>query len=144
MSEHPPFHLAFPVTDLAATRRFYRDVLGCALGRESDRWIDFDFAGHQITAHLVDTMPRVPTNSVDRHDVPVSHFGLVLPWDAWEALADRLKDASAAFLIEPHVRFRGQPGEQATLFLLDPSGNGLEFKSFRHAEGMFDRTGSHR
>lgn len=133
----PPFHLAFPVKDLESTRQFYRDVLGCRVGRESDRWIDFDFRGHQISAHLVDDFPNVATNDVDGRQVPATHFGLVLDWDRWESLAQSLRDRDVDFLIEPHVRFRGEVGEQATLFITDPSGNGLEFKAFRDPEDVF-------
>lgn len=137
---HPPFHLAFPVTDIEATRRFYLDVLGCGLGREAERWIDFDFFGHQISAHLVDRAePTAPTNPVDGDDIPVRHFGAVLPWEAWHALRDRLRGAGVAFLVEPHIRFRGEPGEQATMFIEDPSGNALEFKSFKDPGRLFAR-----
>ena len=134
----PRFHLAFPVTDLAATRSFYTELLGARVGRESDRWIDFDFGDHQITAHLVDE-PEVDaaTNPVDGHAVPVRHFGLILDVDAWEALVARLKRAAVSFLIEPHVRFAGEPGEQRTLFLLDPAGNGIEFKAFADDAQVF-------
>jgi hypothetical protein len=137
----PPFHLAFPVTDLEATRAFYGTLLGCPVGRESERWIDFDFFGHQITAHQVDGPGRggAPTNPVDGKDVPIPHFGAVLDWDAWHALADRLKRASVAFIIEPHIRFPGQAGEQATMFFRDPSGNHLEFKAFQDPGRMFQR-----
>ena len=135
-----PFHLAFPVTDLPATRRFFTELLGCRIGRESDRWIDFDFHGHQITAHLIDAPETaVATNHVDGKDVPVRHFGAILEWETWHALAKRLQAADVEFLIEPHTRFPGQPGEQATLFLTDPSGNGLEFKSFRDPAQVFAR-----
>src|SRR5690606_28546311 len=126
----PRFHLAFPVRDLESTRRFYEGLLGARVGRSAERWIDFDLWGHQISAHVA-PMDAVPTDLVDGDDVPVRHFGLILPWDEWEALADRLRAQGVAFLIEPHVRFRGQPGEQATLFVQDPSGNALEFKAFR-------------
>lgn len=127
----PRFHLAVPVTDLARTRTFYTELLGCGVGRESDRWIDFDFAGHQVTAHLVDAPEEgAATNDVDGHDVPVRHFGVILDVTAWDTLAERLRAAEVDFLIEPHVRFAGEAGEQRTLFLLDPSGNGLEFKAF--------------
>ncbi|AKT37953.1 VOC family protein [Chondromyces crocatus] len=137
----PPFHLAFPVTALETTRHFYRDVLGCALGRESDRWIDFDFFGHQITAHLVEQADAsVATNPVDGDDIPVRHFGAVLPWDDWHALRDRLREAGVRFLVEPHVRFPGEVGEQATMFIKDPSGNALEFKSFKDLASLFART----
>lgn len=133
-----PFHYAFPVTDLVAAREFYAGLLGCAIGREDVRWIDFNFFGHQITAHLVDdAMPDEPRNEVDGDRVPVRHFGVVLEWAAWEAFAAWLRGAGAEFLIEPHVRFRGEVGEQATLFLRDPSGNVLEFKSFLDPSRIF-------
>ncbi len=118
-----PFHLAFPVHDLAAARAFYRDVLGCGEGRSSDQWIDFDLYGHQIVAHLAPAAKPVATsNPVDGHDVPVPHFGVVLTMEQWEGLAARLQAAGIRFGIEPHIRFKGQPGEQATMFFLDPSG----------------------
>lgn len=136
----PPFHLAFPVTDIEAARAFYAGLLGCGVGREDTRWIDFDFFGHQISAHLVDEPPPSgPTNEVDGKAVPVRHFGAVLEWDAWHALADRLRGAGVDFLIEPHIRFPGQTGEQATLFIQDPSGNGLEFKAFKDPRRLFAR-----
>lgn len=126
-----PFHLAFPVHDLAAARTFYGDVLGCREGRSCDQWIDFDLYGHQIVAHLsVDARPAEATNPVDGHDVPVPHFGVVLTMADWEALAARVAAAGVVFGIAPHIRFRGQPGEQATMFFRDPSGNALEFKAF--------------
>jgi len=133
-----PFHLAFPVHDLAAARAFYRDVLGCGEGRSSDHWIDFDLYGHQIVAHLDPAAKPVATsNPVDGHDVPVPHFGVVLTMDQWEGLAVRLRAAGIRFGIEPHIRFKGQPGEQATLFFLDPSGNALEFKAFADDAMLF-------
>ncbi|UZK68235.1 VOC family protein [Sphingomonas sp. S1-29] len=133
-----PFHLAFPVHDLAAARAFYRDVLGCAEGRSSDHWIDFDFAGHQIVAHLSpDARAAEVTNAVDGHAVPVPHFGIVLTMDDWQALADRVAAAGIAFGIAPHIRFQGQPGEQATMFFRDPSGNALEFKAFADDAMLF-------
>lgn len=126
-----PFHLAFPVHDLAAARRFYGEVLGCQEGRSSDSWIDFDFYGHQIVAHLDPAAkPVAVENAVDGHHVPVPHFGVVLLMHDWQALADRVRDAGIVFGIAPHVRFQGQVGEQATMFFLDPSGNALEFKAF--------------
>lgn len=134
----PPFHLAFPVTDLPATREFYGELLGCRIGRTDERWIDFDFFGHQITAHLVgQKMPDAPTNQVDGKQVPVQHFGAILDMERWQELADRLQKAGREFIIEPYVRFRGEPGEQATMFLLDPSGNALEFKAFADQERIF-------
>ena len=135
-----PFHLAFPVNDLAAARKFYGGLLGCAEGRSSDQWIDFDFYGHQVVAHLApDELGKSATNPVDGHAVPVRHFGAVLEWQAWHDLADRLKAAGVSFLIEPGIRFVGQVGEQATMFFLDPSGNAIEFKSFRDPSQMFAR-----
>lgn len=136
----PTFHLAFPVLDIEATRRFYVEVLGCRVGRFAERWIDFDFAGHQLSAHRVEVGEgEVSTNLVDGDNVPVRHFGLILEWDAWHALRDRLRASGQTFLIEPHVRFRGEVGEQSTMFLLDPSGNALEFKSFRDPSRVFAR-----
>lgn len=136
----PPFHLAFLVTDLAATRAFYTELLGCRVGRESERWIDLDFFGHQITAHQVDAHPATQgINMVDGKGVPIPHFGAVLDWDTWHAVAERLRGAGVAFLIEPHIRFPGQAGEQATMFLSDPSGNHIELKSFQDPERIFQR-----
>ena len=134
-----PFHLAFPVDDLAAARSFYRDVLGCGEGRSSDQWIDFDLFGHQIVAHLDPAASRADAhhNPVDGHDVPVPHFGVVLGWADWEALAERLRSRETTFVIEPYVRFKGQVGEQATMFLLDPCGNALEFKAFKDIGQLF-------
>ena len=133
-----PFHLAFPVHDLAAARGFYRYVLGCGEGRSSDQWIDFDLYGHQIVAHLDPAAkPVVTSNPVDGHDVPVPHFGVVLTMEQWEGLAARLRAAGIRFGIEPHIRFKGQPGEQATMFFLDPSGNALEFKAFADDAMLF-------
>ena len=134
----PPFHLAFPVDDLAAARRFYGELLGCPEGRSSDRWIDFDLHGHQIVAHLAPgAAPRGASNAVDGEDVPVPHFGLVLPMDEWKTLAERLRDGGVDFVIEPTIRFEGQPGEQATMFLLDPAGNALEFKAMADPAKLF-------
>lgn len=134
----PRFHLAFPVDDLARARAFYGGVLGCAEGRSSEGWVDFDFHGHQIVAHLApDEVGRAATNAVDGDNVPVRHFGLILAWDQWEALATKLKQAGTEFIIEPHIRFKDQPGEQATMFFLDPAGNALEFKAFRDEADIF-------
>lgn len=143
MSGLRPFHLAFPVHDLAAARAFYRDVLGCDEGRSSDPstgsgWIDFNLYGHQIVAHLDAGMTARPIhNAVDGHDVPVPHFGIVLTMEQWEALAARLRAAGIRFGIEPYVRFKGQVGEQATMFFTDPSGNALEFKAFADDAQLF-------
>lgn len=134
-----PFHLAFPVHDLAAARAFYGDVLGCREGRSSDQWIDFDLFGHQIVAHLSAAAAPRTHNPVDGHDVPVPHFGVVLTMDQWHALADRVTAAGVPFGIAPHVRFKGQPGEQATMFFSDPSGNALEFKAFADDAMLFAR-----
>jgi extradiol dioxygenase family protein len=134
----PPFHLAFPVDDLAAARGFYGGVLGCPEGRSADKWVDFDLHGHQIVAHLApDALARRATNPVDGDDVPVPHFGLVLPMDEWRALAGRLESAGTQFVIPPTVRFEGQAGEQATMFLLDPAGNALEFKAMADPANLF-------
>jgi extradiol dioxygenase family protein len=135
-----PFHVAFPVDDLAAARRFYGEVLGCPEGRSADRWVDFDLFGHQIVAHLAPGSGPGPVrhhNPVDGDDVPVPHFGVVLSWDDFPPFADRLRAAGVAFVIEPTIRFAGRPGEQATMFLLDPAGNALEFKSFRDPSSLF-------
>lgn len=137
-SQLPPFHLAFPVTDLARAREFYGKFLGCPEGRSSDEWVDFNFRGHQIVAHLAKRMASDdPTNSVDGKQVPVRHFGLVLPMDEWQRLAERFRAAGMEFVIEPYVRFKGQPGEQATMFLMDPFGNALEFKAFSDPARLF-------
>ena len=134
----PPFHLAFPVDDLAAARRVYGDVLGCPEGRSADHWVDFDLHGHQIVAHLApDAVKDRATNPVDGEHVPVPHFGLVLPIEQWKALAERLESAGVEFVIPPTVRFAGQPGEQATMFLLDPAGNALEFKAMADPAKLF-------
>jgi len=133
-----PFHYAFFVRDLSSTRRFYSDILGCPEGRSTDTWVDFDFFGNQISAHT--TGPVTPTQhagQVEGIQVPMPHFGALLEWDAFSALADRIRGAGIAFILEPRIRYPGQPGEQATMFLLDPSGNALEFKSFRHPKHVF-------
>lgn len=133
-----PFHLAFPVTSLAKARNFYGDLLGCPEGRSSDEWVDFDLYGHQIVAHLApDEAGHRQTSAVDGDNVPVRHFGVVLAMDEWQALADRLRAANTEFVIEPHIRFKGQVGEQATLFFLDPCGNALEFKAFADPSRLF-------
>ena len=139
MANHP-FHLAFPVHDLAAARAFYGELIGCPEGRSSDEWVDFDLYGHQIVAHLAPgELREAATNAVDGDQVPVRHFGVVLPMDEWRALAERLREAGVRFVIEPHTRFEAQPGEQATMFFLDPSGNALEFKAFRDLSSLFAR-----
>ena len=133
-----PFHLAFPVRDLASTRAFYRDVFGCSEGRAAERWVDFDFFGHQISAHVVDEADEVATNPVDGDAVPARHFGVVLGWDEWQSLAERLRArGDVDWLLEPRIRFQGEVGEQATMFLRDPSGNALELKAFRDPARLF-------
>ncbi|OGS52756.1 MAG: glyoxalase [Erythrobacter sp. RIFCSPHIGHO2_12_FULL_63_10] len=132
-----PFHLAFPVDDLAAARAFYGGVLGCSEGRSSDEWVDFDFYGHQIVAHLAPGGGDRAANPVDGHQVPVPHFGVVLTMEDWQALADRLRAAGTAFVIEPMIRFKGLAGEQATMFLRDPAGNAIEMKAFQSLDQMF-------
>jgi extradiol dioxygenase family protein len=135
-----PFHLAFPVHDLGLARRFYGEILGCPEGRSSDEWVDFNFYGHQIVAHLApgETGPA-QRNAVDGHGVPVRHFGIVLPMADWEQAAQRLREHGVQFVIEPYIRFKGEPGEQATMFFLDPSGNALEMKAFADISMLFAR-----
>ncbi len=137
MTTHP-FHLAFPVHDLTAAREFYGRMMGCTEGRSSDQWIDFDFYGHQIVAHLAaPPADRKLSNPVGGHDVPIPHFGVVLDMDSWRALADQLENAGVTFAIAPHIRFAGKPGEQATMFFCDPSGNALEIKAFADRAKLF-------
>jgi extradiol dioxygenase family protein len=133
-----PFHYAFFVRDLSSTRRFYGDILGCSEGRSSDTWVDFDFFGNQISAHITGTVtPPQNTGLVEGIQVPMPHFGALLEWDEFSSLANRIRSAGLPFILEPRIRYPGQPGEQATMFLLDSSGNALEFKSFRHPEHVF-------
>jgi uncharacterized protein len=134
-----PFHIAFPVDDLDRARAFYGDVLGCPEGRSSKAWIDFDLFGHQIVAHLAPGTAAKAHSAVDGHEVPVPHFGVVLEWDAFHRLAERVRRAGVIFAIEPYVRFAGLPGEQVTMFFYDPAGNALEFKSFRDFGQIFSR-----
>jgi uncharacterized protein len=134
----PPFHIAFPVHDLAAARSFYGDLLGCPEGRSSAEWVDFNFYGHQIVAHLAPgECGHRQSSAVDGHDVPVRHFGAVLSLAQWQTLADKLKAAGTKFVIEPYTRFKGEAGEQATMFFLDPSGNAVEIKAFADMESLF-------
>ena len=131
----PPFHLAIKVRDLSEARRFYGELLSCDEGRSSSSWVDFNFFGHQLVCHIAENYPaasELATNAVDGHDVPVPHFGAVLELPDFERLSVKLQSAGIVFVVEPHVRFKGQPGEQATMFLLDPSGNAIEFKAFRN------------
>jgi extradiol dioxygenase family protein len=134
-----PFHLAFPVHDLDAARAFWGGTMGCLEGRSASEWIDFNFYGHQIVAHLVpgSQASKTSENAVDGHQVPVPHFGIVLAMDDWQSLADRLVSAGTTFVIEPYIRFQGEPGEQATMFFHDPSGNAIEMKAFKDLEQLF-------
>ena len=133
------FHLAAPIKDIEETRRFYGEVLGCAQGREAERWIDFDFFGHQVSFHLAEMdQSNESTNIVDGKNVPVRHFGAVLDWEDWHSLSETLRDHGTNFIIEPYTRFKGETGEQATMFFLDPSGNALEFKSFKDPSQIFE------
>ena len=138
MAEISPFHLAIPVHNLDECRRFYRDILGCKEGRSSEHWVDFNFFGHQLVIHYKPkSNDSVYTNPVDGKDVPVPHFGIVLPWEHFETFAKDLKQKKIQFVIEPYIRFAGQVGEQATMFFYDPSGNALEFKSFKDLNQLF-------
>jgi len=138
MPKLSPFHVAIPVYDVELARVFYRDVLGCPEGRSADKWVDFDLYGHQFVIHYKPaTSQSAHTNEVDGHEVPVPHYGVVLEWSDWEALVDRLRSHGQQFVIEPYIRFQGLPGEQATMFFLDPCGNALEFKAFRDLSQMF-------
>lgn len=133
-----PFHLAFPVRNIAEARAFYGDLLGCPEGRSAPEWVDFDFYGHQIVAHLApDECGHKSSSAVDGHQVPVRHFGAIVPMDRWQAMADKLVAQKTAFVIEPYIRFKGEPGEQATMFFLDPSGNAIEMKSFADLSSLF-------
>ena len=132
-----PFHLAFPVSDIGKTKKWYTKILGCSIGRESEKWIDFNFFGHQISAHLIRGEDAVSNNPVDGKQIPVRHFGIILEPKEWETLADRLNNLKVEFKVEPYTRFKGQKGEQSTMFVIDPSGNYLEFKSFKNDEMIF-------
>ena len=133
-----PFHLAFPVKSIKATKIFYKEVLGCEIGREDKKWVDFNFFGHQLSAHLKpDELKKTKENAVDGKSVPVRHFGVILPWEKWQLLSKKLIKINTKFIIEPYVRFKGEIGEQATMFFLDPSGNALEFKSFKDSSQVF-------
>ncbi len=138
MNKLSAFHLAIPVNDIDSTRQFYTEVLGCIVGREAEKWIDFNFLGHQVSAHVKpEATEKCPTNPVDGESVPVRHFGLVLDWNSWHVLVDKLNEQSVEYLIKPTIRFKGEVGEQATLFIKDPSGNALEFKSFKDMNQLF-------
>lgn len=139
MHKMTPFHVAIPVYDVELARAFYRDVIGCPEGRSDEKWVDFDMYGHQFVIHYKpkDSTTENHTNEVDGHNVPVPHYGVVLEWEDWEALADKLKSHNVKFVIEPYIRFKGQAGEQATMFFMDPCGNALEFKAFKDINMMF-------
>ena len=138
MSQHlRPFHLAIPVNTIEKNRVFYREVLGCKEGRSSDHWVDFDFFGHQLVIHLKDEKNETVSNPVDGKEVPIPHFGVVLDMDTFEAFASALQQKGIAFIIEPYIRFKGEVGEQATMFFKDPSGNALEFKAFKNLDQLF-------
>ncbi len=139
MEKLQPFHLAIPVSDVAQNRIFYRDLLGCSEGRNSEHWVDFNFFGHQLVIHYKESMQQhaATSNPVDGHDVPVPHFGVVLGWQQWHDFAERLRQHNIQFVIEPYIRFKGEVGEQATLFFKDPSGNALEFKAFKNIDQLF-------
>ncbi|MFL3000679.1 MAG: VOC family protein [Cytophagales bacterium] len=133
-----PFHLAFPIKDIEITKSFYSNFLGCEIGREDKKWVDFNFFGHQLSAHVKpDELKLAKKNAVDGKDVPVRHFGVVLGWDEWHNLSKKLKKLKVKFIIDPYIRFKGEVGEQATMFFLDPSGNALEFKSFKDSSQIF-------
>ena len=133
-----PFHLAIPVSNLEKSKGFYKDILGCSLGRSSDEWIDFNFFKHQLVIHKSNSIQENKYNSVDGHDVPIPHFGVILDWEQWHKFSNRIKD-EIEFVIEPHIRFKGQTGEQATMFFLDPDNNALEFKAFKNDTMIFER-----
>lgn len=138
MGQFKPFHLAFPIRDIEETRQFYGDLLGCDIGRSTDKWIDFNFFGHQLSAHIKpEELSLTKANEVDGKNVPVRHFGVILPWEEWHSLADKLRAYGIEFVIEPYIRFKGEVGEQATMFFLDPCGNALEFKSFQDESQIF-------
>ena len=138
MKKLQPFHLAFPVHDLSEAKEFYTKILGCTLGRSSEHWIDFNLFGHQVVAHLnPDELSKTKTSNVVDKQVPVRHFGIILEWEKWQQFSIELKEKGVEFIIEPYIRFKGEIGEQATMFFLDPSGNALEFKSFKDPEMIF-------
>ena len=135
-----PFHLAFPINDIEETKSFYKKHFNCEIGREDKKWVDFDFYGHQLSAHLrPEELKNTKKNSVDGKDVPVRHFGVILEWETWHQLSSKLKENNIDFIIDPYIRFKGEVGEQATMFFLDPSGNALEFKSFKDSSQVFAR-----
>ena len=133
-----PFHLAIPVSNLEKSRQFYKGILGCSLGRSSDKWIDFNFFKHQLVIHKSNSIQEQKYNCVDGHDIPIPHFGVILDWDQWHEFSNRIKD-KIEFVIEPYIRFKGQIGEQATMFFLDPDNNALEFKAFKNDKMIFEK-----
>ena len=133
-----PFHLAFPVLNIQETKDFYGNVLGCEIGREDKKWVDFNFFGHQLSAHVKpDELNNTKKNEVDGKSVPVRHFGVILAWEDWNILSEKLKSIGTSFIIDPYIRFEGEVGEQGTMFFLDPSGNALEFKTFKDPSQIF-------
>jgi len=139
MANLRPFHYAFPIKDLNETVTFYTNVLGCTVGRSSEKWVDFNFFGHQITAHVTNKQSEIVAhNEVDGHSVPIAHSGVILEWTDWEKLAVNIKEYDISFIIEPYIRFENEPGEQATMFFKDPSGNALEFKAFKNDNAIFE------
>ena len=133
-----PFHLAFPVLNIQETKDFYGNVLGCEIGREDKKWVDFNFFGHQLSAHVKpDELNNTKKNEVDGKSVPVRHFGVILPWEDWNILSEKLISIGTSFIIDPYIRFEGEVGEQGTMFFLDPSGNALEFKTFKDPSQIF-------
>ena len=133
-----PFHLAIPVSNLEISKQFYKDILGCSLGRSSDEWIDFNFFKHQLVIHQSNSIQEQKYNSVDGHDVPIPHFGVILDWEQWHEFSNRIKD-EMEFVIKPYIRFKGKTGEQATMFFLDPDNNALEFKAFKNDKMIFEK-----
>ncbi len=132
-----PFHLAIPVNNLEEAKNFYGEILNCTEGRSSDKWIDYNFFGHQLVIHLDQSNKKKSFNYVDGENVPIPHFGVVLEWNNWNMLKEQLENTSIQFIIKPYIRFLGKIGEQATMFFLDPSGNALEFKSFKNMDQLF-------
>ena len=134
-----PFHLAFPVNNIEETKNWYTNILGCEIGRESSKWVDFNFFGHQISAHLTTAKQKINTNVVDQKNIPIQHFGIILDWKSWKKLSKKLIEQNLEFIVNPYIRFKGKTGEQATMFIKDPSDNVLEFKSFKNTESIFSK-----
>ena len=140
MTKIRPFHLAFPVSNIETTKKWYKETLGCEIGRESETWVDFNLYGHQVVAHLVNKNEGIDSNEVDGKIIPAFHFGVILEWREWEKLSKKLIQIGIKFLVEPHIRFKGKVGEQATMFFKDPSGNHLEFKAFQSDDSIFAKS----